>query len=187
MVTLRLRFPPRLAILTRFDSIKSRRGRALCSGNKIIGCSIFMDFITKNSEETQQLARQLAKQLIKMPHGGALVLALEGDLGAGKTTFIQGLGRALGIKEKILSPTFVIMKHFNISAGGHFDNFYHLDCYRIEGADDLEVLNFKEIISEQKNLVVIEWAERIKKALPPDTVWLEFKHKGNDLRGIKMI
>lgn len=146
-----------------------------------------MEFITKNFEETQRLAHKLVEQLIKMPHSGALVLALKGDLGAGKTTFIQGLGKALGVKEKILSPTFVIMKHFNILDGEYFSNFYHLDCYRIEGAGDLEVLNFKKIIDEQKNLVVIEWAERIKKALPKDALWIEFNHKGNDLREIKMV
>ena len=146
-----------------------------------------MEFITKNFKETQQLAQRLVERLIKMPHSGALVLALRGELGVGKTTFIQGLGEALGIKEKILSPTFVIMKHFNIPAGGHFNNFYHLDCYRIESSGDLEVLGFKEIIGDQKNLVVIEWAERIKKALLPDTVWLEFEHGGEDKRTIRIL
>jgi len=145
-----------------------------------------MEFITKNFEETQQLAGRLVEQITKMPHGGALVLALKGDLGAGKTTFIQGLGRALGVEEKILSPTFVIMKNFNILTNKQFNNFYHFDCYRIEGPGDLEVLNFKEITSEPRNLVVIEWAERIEKALPPDAVWLEFEHGGEDIRKLKM-
>ena len=146
-----------------------------------------MEFITKNFGETQQLAQRLIDKVIKMPHDGALVLALKGDLGVGKTTFIQGLGVALDIKEKILSPTFVIMKHFNILSSGFFSDFYHLDCYRIESSDDLEILNFKEIISEPKNLVVIEWAERIKKALPLDTVWLEFEHGGEDKRIIRIL
>lgn len=145
------------------------------------------EFITKNFEETQQLAGQLINRLIKIPHSGALVLALKGDLGAGKTTFIQGLGQTLGVKEKILSPTFVIMKHFNIPASEYFSNFYHLDCYRIESAGDLEILNFKEILGEQKNLVVIEWAERIKKALPKDAVWMEFEHGGEDRRIIRIL
>jgi len=146
-----------------------------------------MEFITKNFKETQQLAERLVEQLITAPHRGALVLALRGDLGAGKTTFIQGLGKALGVKEKILSPTFVIMKHFNILSSDYFSDFYHLDCYRIESSGDLEVLNFKEIINEPKNLVVIEWAERIKKALPSDAVWLEFEHGGEDVRKIQII
>jgi len=145
-----------------------------------------MEFITKNFEETQRLAEELVSRLIKMPHSGALVLALEGNLGAGKTTFIQGLGRALKIEERILSPTFVIMKHFSLPATEPFSDFYHLDCYRIESAGDLDLLIFKEIVSKQKNLVVIEWAERIKKDLPPDSVWLTLEHGGEDKRKIKI-
>ncbi len=146
-----------------------------------------MKFITKNFKETQQLAGQLIKKLIEMPHSGALVLAFKGDLGAGKTTFIQGLGKALGVKEKILSPTFVIMKHFNILTSKHFNSLYHIDCYRLDDEKDLVELGFEEILKNENNLVVIEWAERIKKALPRDTVWMEFEHGGEDERRIRIL
>lgn len=153
-----------------------------------------MEFITKNFKETQQLAKRLVEQLIKTPPSGALVLALEGELGAGKTTFIQGLGQALGVKEKILSPTFVIMKHFELANSQwpiansklKINNFYHLDCYRLDSEKDLAELGFGEILKDKNNLVVIEWAERIKKALPRETVWLEFEHGGEDIRKIKI-
>jgi len=146
-----------------------------------------MEFVTKNFEETQQLAWQLLGQMVKMSHSGALVLALRGDLGAGKTTFIQGLGGALGIKEKILSPTFVIMKHFGVPSGKQFSDFYHFDCYRLESEKDLAELGFEDILKDKNNLIVIEWAERIKKSLPPDAVWLEFEHGGEDMRKIKIL
>jgi len=154
-----------------------------------------MDFITKNTGETQLLSGKILKELMAQRRRvaseasftrGALVLALQGELGAGKTTFIQGLAQALGIKEKILSPTFVIMKHFNILRSGDFKDFYHMDCYRLEGGKDLEAFNFKEILKNKNNLVVIEWAERVKDILPEDTIWLEFEHGGEDIRKILM-
>jgi len=143
-----------------------------------------MEFITKNFEETQQLAGRLLERLLNSPHCGALVLALTGDLGAGKTTFIQGLGRALGVEDKILSPTFVIMKHFKL-ATGKIGDLYHLDCYRLSGEKDLAELGLTAVLENKNNLVVIEWPERIKKVLPPDAVWLEFEHLGEDTRKIK--
>jgi len=147
-----------------------------------------MEFITKNFEETQQLASRLLDQITILPHSGALVLALKGELGAGKTTFIQGLGKVLGIKDKILSPTFVIQRRFTIHdlRFKNFENLYHLDCYRLNNEKDLRELGFEEILKDKNNLVVIEWPERIKKALPADTMWLEFEHGGEDIRKIKM-
>jgi len=145
-----------------------------------------MQYITQSVKETQQLVGKILKDLINRQPQGALVVALQGELGSGKTTFIQGLGEALGIKEKILSPTFVIMKHFNILTFKHFNNLYHLDCYRLESAKDLAELGLVEILAGKNNLVVIEWAERIASILPVDTVWLVFKHKGGETREIEL-
>jgi len=145
-----------------------------------------MDNITKNAKETQKIAIGLVGDLAGKKTKGALVLGLVGELGAGKTTFIQGMAEALKIKERILSPTFVIMKRFIIHSP-RFANFYHIDCYRIENPKELITLGFKKIISEPKNLVVIEWAEKIKEVLPEDTVWLKFEHLGKDRRRIKLL
>ena len=145
-----------------------------------------MDFLTNNADETKRLAGKILKEVSGGQREGALVVALQGELGSGKTTFIQGLGEALGIKEKILSPTFVIMKHFNILTFKHFNNLYHLDCYRLESAKDLAELGLVEILAGKNNLVVIEWAERIASILPVDTVWLVFKHKGGETREIEL-
>lgn len=146
-----------------------------------------MQFITKNFQETQKLAGKIIKMLVDRAHHGALILALQGELGAGKTTFVQGLAKALGVKEKILSPTFIIMKHFNILTLKHFSDFYHLDCYRIENANDLDALGFKEILKNKNNLVVIEWAERVADVLSADVVWMRFEHGGGDERKIKIL
>ena len=147
-----------------------------------------MEFITASAAETQKLAADLIKKLAAKTTRGALVLVLGlvGELGAGKTTFIQGLAKALGVKERVLSPTFVLMKHFNILAFKHFNNFYHIDCYRVNNPQEMETLGFREILKNPENLVVVEWAEKIRKILPADTVWIEFEHLGEDKRKIKI-
>ena len=142
-----------------------------------------MEFVTNNPQETQRAAADLVKRLGERTHQGALILALQGELGAGKTTFIQGLAEALGIKEKVLSPTFVIMRRFAMDSSG-FENLYHLDAYRLSSAEDLKELGLENILKDKKNLVVIEWAERVKDILPADTVWLKFEHGGGDKRRI---
>ena len=146
-----------------------------------------MEFITKNTQETQKLAGDFVENLADTLHRGALVLALRGELGAGKTTFVQGLAGVLGVKEKILSPTFLIIKHFNILTSKHFKNLYHMDAYRLSGAGDVKGLGLEEILQDKNNLVVIEWAERVKDILPKDTLWLQFEHGGEDKRKITIL
>lgn len=115
----------------------------------------------------------MAKKIIKQPLANrAVVLALQGDLGAGKTTFLQGFARGLGIKEKILSPTFVIMKKFKMS---ELRNLYHFDCYRVDNPQEILDLGFNEIIADSNNIVAIEWAERIKKILPRNCLVISFE------------
>ena len=129
----------------------------------------------KNEKETRELAVQIAQELLKEDKKeSATVIALEGDLGVGKTTFTQSFAKALGIKKRVLSPTFLIMKRFPTPNSKNFENLYHIDAYRV-GKDDLEDLNFEEII-QKPNVVLIEWANRVKSILPKDTIWLRFKH-----------
>ena len=132
-----------------------------------------IEIITENAKETQKVGEILAQEIKKGQK--ALIIGLEGELGSGKTTFIQGLAKGLKIKERITSPTFVIMKKIGW--------FYHIDCYRVKSKDLLD-LGFREIIS-QPNLVVIEWAEKIKKILPKNTFWIKFEYLDKNKR--KMI
>ena len=134
-------------------------------------------FISKSTEETQKIAKLLAEEILKAPlKKKARVLALTGNLGGGKTTFLQGFAQEMGIKEKINSPTFVIMKRFK--------NFYHFDCYRIQKQKDILDLGFEKIINNPKNIVAIEWADKIKKIIPKDTLWIKFEHLGGNKRRI---
>ena len=144
--------------------------------------------ITYSPKETQSLAKKLAKDLFKNKlKNKALVLALEGDLGGGKTTFLQGFAQGLGIKEKILSPTFVIMRKFKIRVDSCSDScrfvyFYHIDCYRIQKPKEIFDLGWDEIINNPENIVAVEWADRIRKILPKKKVKIKFKFVNKNIR-----
>jgi tRNA threonylcarbamoyladenosine biosynthesis protein TsaE len=135
-----------------------------------------MKFISNSPSQTKNFAKKIAKILISRKNSPK-ILALKGNLGAGKTTFLKGFAKALGIKEKIISPTFIIMrKHTFLNKKSKSKNyFYHFDCYRIQSEKEILNLGFKEIVSDPKNIAAIEWAEKIKKFLPKKTFWLEFK------------
>ena len=135
------------------------------------------EFLTTSPSQTKKLGERLAKGIKKKRlKETAFVIGLEGELGGGKTTFLQGFAKGLGIKERILSPTFVILKKFK--------NFYHIDCYRIKKPKELLDLGFKEIISNPKNIIVIEWANKIKNIMPKDTIWIDFKFVNEKKRRI---
>jgi tRNA threonylcarbamoyladenosine biosynthesis protein TsaE len=140
-------------------------------------------FITKSFEETQKLGQDLAKKILsknflakKTNKAKAVVLYLQGNLGSGKTTFLQGVAKGLGIKEKITSPTFVIMKRFG--------NFYHFDCYRINKPEEILELGWNDIISNHNNIIAIEWSEKIKKYLPKNAIKIDFKFIDQQTREI---
>jgi len=135
------------------------------------------ELISRSLNETKKLGEEMASYIFKnlKPKNKAVVICLEGELGGGKTTFLQGFARGLKIKDKILSPTFIIMKKFKIRNSRKFLNFYHFDCYRIKDSKELFDLGFKEIISCPKNIVAIEWANQIKKNIPKDSFWIRFE------------
>lgn len=140
-------------------------------------------FITKNSLETQKLGKKFAEKLT------AGVIALYGDLGCGKTTFVQGLAKGFGIK-KIISPTFIIVRTYKLKlnpstcSGQNLKLFYHIDLYRIESKKDIQGLGIEEIMNDPKNIVVIEWAERMKNLLPKERTDIEFEYIDEDKRKI---
>ncbi len=142
-----------------------------------------IEIITNSSQETKKVGMELAAAVTKKRANRkfAVVFALEGDLGSGKTTFIQGLAMGLGVKEDVLSPTFVIQKDFSIALGD-YKNFYHIDAYRLKNPEELLELGFTDLIKNSENIIVIEWADKIKKILPNNAVWINFKNLGEDKR-----
>ena len=115
--------------------------------------------------------------------GEATVVALRGDLGAGKTTFTQEAGKLLGISENMHSPTFVIMKVYEIDFKG-FKNFIHIDAYRIEKESELIHLGWEEIMKGGENLVFIEWPENVPGLIPHDAKRISFQHVDENTREI---
>lgn len=148
-----------------------------------------LEFITNNPRQTKKLAELLAQKILKSPSKEkALVIGLIGELGSGKTTFLQGFARALKVREKVLSPSFIIMRKSKIELpDSTYANFYHIDCYRIKNKKEILDLNFKKIISNPKNIVAIEWAEKVKKIIPKDAIILKFRFISKTKRKITQV
>ena len=147
--------------------------------------------ISKSLIETEEVAKQWLDNL-PAPKHKATVVDLNGQLGSGKTTFTQAVARALGITENITSPTFVLMKIYEISTTGNagavnkFKHLVHIDAYRLEEGSQLSALNFEQINSDPSNLVLIEWAENVKSGLPETISHVEFEHVGENERKITL-
>ena len=135
-------------------------------------------FIANSFEETQSLGREFAKNL----KGGELI-ALYGNLGGGKTTFVQGLALGLGIKRRIISPTFIIIRTYDIRP----KTFYHIDLYRSETSDDIRGLGIDEIIGNSNNIIVVEWAEKLKTFLPEKRIDIYFDYLDENKRKITVV
>ncbi len=135
-----------------------------------------MEYITHSEKETKNLAKDLAK---KISFG---VITLSGDLGAGKTTFVQGFAQGLGIEEKIISPTFVLIRQHLIPKLKKV--LYHIDLYRLEEIKDLNTIGLNEIISDENNIVLIEWAEKILSLLPNNIIKINIEKIDQNSRKI---
>ncbi|MFA6296832.1 MAG: tRNA (adenosine(37)-N6)-threonylcarbamoyltransferase complex ATPase subunit type 1 TsaE [Patescibacteria group bacterium] len=136
-----------------------------------------MEIISKSSQQTQDIAHKLAQQL-----NGGEILCFSGELGAGKTTFIQGLAKGLEIKENLTSPTFVIFKKY--PAKNNLE-FYHFDLYRIHDPQEILDLGYTEIINNKKNISAIEWSEKIKDQIPlKNVIHINLEYLDKDQRKI---
>jgi len=139
----------------------------------------------KNLTELKDFTKGLKSLLVKSNHQGATVVVLTGDLGAGKTTLVQNLGRELGILEIMPSPTFGIMKSYTLT-GEHFTSLIHMDAYRIEELSELGPLRFAELIKDSGVLLLIEWGERIMPALPKERFLLDLESGASEKRLITL-
>ena len=136
-------------------------------------------------EETWELSRQFATELTP----GAVV-CLEGDLGAGKTTFTQGLAAALGVKGRVTSPTFCLVQEHRLSAGesgadGRVDFLVHMDLYRLGGEEDVLAIGWEDYLA-QGAVMVVEWPERAGALIPAEARHIVFTHlEGEENRRIQ--
>jgi tRNA threonylcarbamoyladenosine biosynthesis protein TsaE len=116
----------------------------------------------------------------------ATVLALSGDLGAGKTTFVQQLAKYLGVTEPVTSPTFTILKRYETN-DKKFTTLFHMDAYRLESEAELEPLQFSELFDLPNTIICIEWAEKIQSALPAETHYFQLAIDENHTHTIQKV
>ena len=131
---------------------------------------------TRSPEETARLAKAIGARA-----RGGEVIALRGDLGAGKTHFVKGLAEGLGVDpHTVTSPTFVLINEYD----GRL-HLYHFDTYRLSGSDDLEALGCQEMFAG-RGVCAIEWADRVADCLPDDRLDVDLEHAGPTKREVRL-
>lgn len=141
-----------------------------------------MKTISKNLRETEKIAKDFLAKL-KIAKGGATVVGLYGELGAGKTTFTQAIAKELKIKRKVNSPTFVIMKSYKLKTK-NYKRLFHIDAYRLKNEHELSHLGWDEIIENKEHLIFIEWPENVSKGMPKKHHQIHISHHKNGGRKI---
>ena len=142
-----------------------------------------MRHVSKSMEETRAIAKEFLDTLEKKEK--AVIVALQGDLGAAKTAFTQAVGAELGILENMQSPTFVIEKIYEIDWNG-FKHLIHIDAYRLESSDELLRLGWGEITKEPENIIFIEWPENVASIIPADAKKISFEFIDEETREIEI-
>lgn len=142
-----------------------------------------------NLEELRLIADTfLCNVTEKAPKGKAAVVALSGDLGAGKTAFVKCIAKALGIPDVITSPTFILEKVYIIPresvVHGRFTKLIHIDAYRLDRGEEMNALDWKSLILDENNLIFIEWPEKVKDVVPEDAHTLSFEYVSEWVRSI---
>ena len=133
-----------------------------------------MKIVSTSLKDTEQIAEDFVKKLSFHTHDGALVVGLYGDLGSGKTTFTQDVAKIFGINETITSPTYIIEKIYPIKHM-QFKNFIHIDAYRLNSAKELAVLDWERTVGDPKNIIFIEWPEKVLEILSVNHAKINFK------------
>lgn len=130
----------------------------------------------------------IAKDIIKKAHDtqsdSAIVIALEGDLGAGKTTLTQEIAKVLSVKENVISPTFIIMKKYEV-VDKKFKYLIHIDAYRLEKSEELFKLGFQELLDDKNNLIIIEWPELVPDCIPKNACKIKLSHTNENTHNIE--
>ncbi len=137
---------------------------------------------SQSSEETQKHAQNLAGKL-----KAGSVIALIGNLGGGKTTFIQGICQYFNVTDYVASPTFTLINEYKVNPEKNkIKKIIHIDCYRLDTEKQFYELGIEDYFNSKNSIILIEWADRVKSILPRNTIFIYFKHLGQDKREIKI-
>lgn len=145
-----------------------------------------MELETRKGSDFSRVAVALRSTIEDFKSDSATIVALWGDLGAGKTTLTQYLAKSYGVEEEIVSPTFVIMKYYALphdteatnGSGIQFSQIIHIDAYRFENPEEANGIRLHEIIADPKNLILIEWPELLGDRLPDRRIGVKIEHNG---------
>ncbi len=141
---------------------------------------------SNSRNQTQRFAHELVREVLQSKRY-PIILALRGNLGSGKTTFVQGIAKSLGIREKVQSPTFVLMKWYDLAKRFRpLRSLIHIDAYRLTSIRDAKHLGLGAILRDRTSIIVIEWADLIRTLIPKSAVWITFRHAGEKQRIIKI-
>lgn len=130
------------------------------------------------------IVHDILKKAHSLESKTATLITLEGDLGAGKTTLTQEIAKQLKVKEKVISPTFVIMKKYNV-VDEKFKYLIHIDAYRLTKSEELMKLGFQDIIEDKNNLIILEWPENVSDCIPLNTYNIKLSHTDENTRTIE--
>lgn len=154
--------------------------------------ALVKEYVLRNQADIDFFADVILGMIAEygMAKKDSLIIALKGELGAGKTTFMKSFARKMGISESVASPTFVIMKRYPIPhesrVGAFYQNLIHMDAYRLENGKDLETMGFSRILNpdtasgEGRNVVCVEWPEMVEDILPAHRLTIIFEHMPSD-------
>jgi tRNA threonylcarbamoyladenosine biosynthesis protein TsaE len=134
-----------------------------------------MDFFSRSPDQTRRIGARLGSAL----QAGDMI-CLQGDLGAGKTTFVQGVAHAWGSLDSVSSPTFIIVNEYRRADG---NRLFHMDAYRLDSVPEAEQLDLDSMLAE--GALLIEWPERIDGLIPAEHLWIELEHVAEEEREMK--
>ena len=155
---------------------------------KVVYCLylwIMGDMFIRSIGELKDFAKEIVDSL--KANERATIIALDGDLGSGKTTFSKCIAALLGVKNQVQSPTFVIMKSYNIEDDKRFNNLIHIDAYRFDDPKEADQIRWNELVLEPRNLVLVEWPEKLGDRLPIGTMRICFSFVDETTREISVV
>jgi len=138
-----------------------------------------------NKSDLKNIGEEIIEKAKSFKKNKATILTFSGDLGTGKTTLTKEIAKSLRVKKEVISPTFVIMKIYEIK-DNVWKKLIHIDAYRLEKEKSLEFMGWNKIISNKENLIIIEWPEMIKSHIPKDIISINLIHKDENTRIIRI-
>ena len=135
-----------------------------------------IEFFSRSPEQTRRIGMRLGSEI-----KAGDIICLQGNLGAGKTTFVQGLAQGWGSLDSVSSPTFILVNLYRRANGGRF---FHLDAYRLKSVPEAEELDFDSMLAE--GALIIEWPERLGSLIPNERLWINLDHIAEEQRQMRV-